>query len=280
MNTISKTGFLWGISLLLIIGCRDNTHQAADIIARVGEAYLTKEVMYSIIPPNLQPADRRAFIRRTVDKWIDNQILAQKAREDGFALTQADRWHLENMEAEILAQRLLKGRIPERVAVTDVAIEDYYKANSIQFERGHNEVHLVHLFLEKLDKAIVQDIRQSKQLLDVIKRNDFLNQRVTGSIERNGDLGYVATSQLRSEFERAIRGTKTGVIYGPIKTSDGNHYLQVLDRQPAGSLRALSLVRNEIIPILRLRERSKLIKQYKENLRKQMVVETNDKNFL
>lgn len=267
------------VFLLTATACHQQTPETAEIVARVGDAFLTRSTLKSLIPENL-PADQKALlIKRLVEDWIDQHAVALKARNEGIELTAEDRLQIEKVENEILQNKYLKNHLPAEFPVTDKEIEDYYEANSAQFKRTEDEVHLVHLFIEQMDKVIAAEIRDSKLLTDVIQAN-FLDQHVTPSMEPNGDLGFVAVSQLRPEFSRAIRGTRTGVIYGPIRTPEGYHYLQVLDRQAAGSIRKLDLVREKIAAHLEIRKQQQAIKTLKEKVRKETDVETFYSNIL
>lgn len=254
-------------------GCQNKQVDPAEIVARVGEAYLTRQTVSSLTPAHLSDDDRKLLIKNLVDKWIERQILAQTAQEEGIELAPNDMWQIEKVKLEMYAAKLITEKIPKDFAVTDKEIEDYYTANQSQFERSADEVHVVHLYLEKLDRAIVTEIQQSKSLTEVIQKN-FLDRQQSRVVEPNGDLGYIEVEKLRPEFRRAIRGTKTGIIYGSIQTDEGYHFLQVLDRKPANSIRDLDLVRSEITDVLKIEKRHRMIKRYLENLRKNFEVET------
>lgn len=266
--------------LLWLAGCNGSAPKPNEIIARVGENYLTREVLQALVPKNIDEAQREVFMKRQVEQWIDNQILAEKAREEGFSLAAEDRWKINNLEAEILAAKYLDDKLKTQLPVTDKEVEDYYNAHQDEFVRSEDEVHLVHLYSEQNDNAIFQEIRQSQSLLEVIKKNLLDQRQLTYVTEPNGDLGYVPLSRLDEQFQKAIRGNKTGLIYGPIRANEGYHFLQVLDRQPAGSTRAMELVENDIQLKLQIARRFQKIRLLKENLRKDFPVETFYENIL
>lgn len=271
------------ISLLLIsvsvagtvqfLGCQKAQPDPLEIVARVGNQYLTRETISSLLPSTLSGEDRDLLIKNLVEKWIERQVMAQTAKNEGIELAPNDTWHVKSVELEMYAKELLKKKIPENFTITDKEIEDYYNLNKSRFARKNDEVHIVHLYLEKLDRAIVTEIKQSNSLLDVIQKN-FLDRQISRVVEPNGDLGYEEVSILRPELRNGIRGTKTGIIYGPIKTDEGYHFLQVLDRKPADSIRSLDLVRGEIIDLLKIEKRDQMIKSYKEKIRKDFQIET------
>lgn len=258
---------------LFFFQCQNSQPDPLEIVARVGNEYLTRESLNGLIPPNISDEDRDFLVKNLVEKWIEREVLTQTAQNEGIKLTPDDIWQIESVKMEMFTSKLLSEKIPKDFTITDKEIEDYYNSNQIQFERQNDEVHLVHLYFENLDRAIVSEIRQSNSLLEVIQKN-FLDHQASRVLEPNGDLGYIEVNKLRPEFQRAIRGTKTGTIYGPIKTKEGHHYLQVLDRKGAKTIRSLDLVRDEIIQLLKIEKRRQRIKSYKEALKKNFEIET------
>jgi hypothetical protein len=255
------------------LGCQKNQPDPVEIVARVGDQYLTRETMDSLVPPETPSENRDLVIKNLVEKWIDRQVMAQTARKEGIELAPNDAWQIESVKLEMYAKELLKSKIPENFNITDKEVEDYYDSNKSQFARKRDEVHIVHLFLEKLDRAITSEIKQSNSLMDVMQKN-FLDRQISRVVEPNGDLGYVEVDLLRSELRNGIRGTKTGTIYGPMKTDEGYHFIQVLDRKPANSIRRLALVRTEIYDLLRIEKRQQMVRSYKEKIKKDFQIET------
>lgn len=273
-----KNAVMFLAAVILFAGCSGNP-KPGEIVARVGDAYLTREMLLSLTPESLKGEDRDLFIHRIVEQWVDNQTLARKAAQEGMELSYRELWQIRNLETDMLASKFLDSRMRTSFPVTDRDIDAYYTANPQQFKRKTDEVHLIHLFLEQLDNTIVNEIRQSKSLPEVIKQN-YLDRQVNRIVEPNGNLGYVPVEQLRDKFRQAIRGAQSGGIFGPIRTEDGYHFLQMLDRQPAGSLKALELVRDEIATRLQVARRHNAIKVLKEEIRREFDAETHYENIL
>jgi parvulin-like peptidyl-prolyl isomerase len=266
---------MWG----LFAGCSKNEPNPADIVARVGDKYLLREVVMQLVPDNLMLEQKQHYIKQIVEQWVDSHTLATAALKEGFTLTPIDQWQIDKLESELLANRYIKNKMRKDIPITDQEIEDYYHANQEQFRRTKDEVHLIHLYMEQLDNVIRKEIQKSKDLLEVIK-NNYLDTQISRAAEPNGDLGYLPVEQLRREFQNAIRGTRTGVIYGPIKTKNGYHFLQVIDRQPAGSIRSLDLVDGEIRAILAAVKQRENLSKLKAELRKKFEAETFYENIL
>jgi len=273
-----RMAVLFPAAAMLLASCGSNP-KPGEIVARVGDAYLTRDMVLSLTPETLEREDREFFIHRIVEQWVDNQTLARKAAQEGMELSPREIWQIRNLDADMLASKFLDSKMRASFPVAEGEIEEYYTANPGQFKRKMDEVHLVHLYFEQLDNTIVNEIRQSKSLPEVIKKN-YLDRQVNRIVEPNGDLGYVPVEQLREKFKQAIRGAQSGGIYGPIRTEDGYHFLQVLDRQPAGSLKTLELVHDEIATRLQIARRQEAIKMLKEKIRQEFDAETHYENIL
>ncbi|MGH1364282.1 MAG: peptidyl-prolyl cis-trans isomerase [Calditrichia bacterium] len=275
-----KNTLLFFLLTVLLSSCLNSNQQNTNLIARVGEEELTREILLPLIPKDISKEDREFFVKQLVESWIENQLLVQQAREDGFQLSTKEKWQVNKLKKELLATQFLQNRLQNSFQIPDDEILSFYEKNKDHYRRSQNEVHLQHLFFEKLDKAIVDEIKQSGSLAQVIEKNNYLGQKNDVILEANGDLGFLAISELRSEFRKAIEKNKKSGIFGPIKTRDGHHYLQVISRKEKGSVRDVELVKGEIIAHLRMQKRQESIKRLREELQKKYPVETFYDNVL
>ncbi|MBN2366622.1 MAG: peptidyl-prolyl cis-trans isomerase [Calditrichaeota bacterium] len=231
-----------------------------DIIARVSDEYLTRDELANWMPPNLPDDQKVILARQYVDRWVHKTVMARSALNDGLSLSDYEQWSMEYLEKEMLSQKYLAAKLPRDIIITDEEISTYYEENKEQFIRSEDEVHLVQLFLESMDKAIAEEIKEEKELLDVIKKN-YLDTQVNRILEKNGDLGYVPVNSLRKEIVRYVKSGSTGRIYGPIRIEGGYYYFQMMDKQSADSYRSLDLVREEIELRLKSIKREKLAEE-------------------
>lgn len=252
--------FVGLLLLTLLLQCRNSSVPSIDIIARVSDEYLTRDELANWMPPNL-PDDQKAILaRQYVDRWVHKTVMARSALNDGLSLSDYEQWSMEYLEKEMLSQKYLAAKLPRDIIITDEEISTYYEENKEQFIRSEDEVHLVQLFLESMDKAIAEEIKEEKELLDVIKKN-YLDTQVNRILEKNGDLGYVPVNSLRKEIVRYVKSGSTGRIYGPIRIEGGYYYFQMMDKQSADSYRSLDLVREEIELRLKSIKREKLAEE-------------------
>ncbi len=269
---------LIGALIVGFVRCQNQRPRAEDIVAQVGNAYLTRQTLKAIIPEHLPEDVRQVYLRKLVDNWVKSQLLAQQAQQSGIDLTVRDQWEMDNLHRQLLSEAYIANQVPMDFEIPEKEIRTYYETYKDEFKRDREEVHLIHLFLEKRDRAIEKEIRESKDLLKVIQKN-FLDQRITPLMEKNGDLGYLSVEHLKKPFQRYIKRAKPGDIIGPIKSAEGYHFFQIVDRQPKGSYKALDLVREEIIARLKIEHRNTLIKNLIEKLRQNTIVTINLENF-
>jgi peptidyl-prolyl cis-trans isomerase C len=233
------------ILVLFSIRCRNNSVPAIEIVARVGDEYLTRDDLNNWMPPDLTEEQKAALSRQYIDRWVQKTVMAISAQKDGISLTPYEKWSLNNLQKEMLARKYVASKLPRDIIITDQEISTFYEENKDEFIRNEDEVHLVQLFLENLDRAIANEIREQKSLLDVIKKN-YLDTQINRVVEKNGDLGYVPINTLRKEIVRYVRNGSTGRIYGPINIEKGYYYFQMMDKQNAGTYRSLDLVQDDI----------------------------------
>ena len=260
------------ILIILSAGCRNSSVPQIEIIAKVDDQYLTREELLNWMPPDLPENQKEILSRQYVDRWVQKTMMASLARSEGMSLSAYEKWSIENLHKEMLAQKYLDAKLPKDIIITDQEISNYYEEKKEQFIRTEDEVHIVQLFLDNLDQAIAEEIREQKSLLEGIKKN-YLDTQVNRIVEKNGDLGYVPVNSLRKEITRTVKSGSTGRIYGPIKMEKGYYYFQMMDKQSKGSYRSLDLMQSQIRFRLTQIKRQKLAEDLGEELRERFSIE-------
>ena len=262
------------ILVILFAGCQSKSIPDIEIIAKVGDQYLTRDQWLKWMPPNLPEEQKAIVARQYIDRWVQKTSMAITAEKEGVELSPYEDWSIENLKKEMLVQRYIDAKLPRDIIITDEEISNYYDKNKDEFIRDQNEVHLVQLYLENLDKAIAEEIRELKSLQEVIQKN-FLENQVNRMVEKNGDLGYVPEENLRPEIQRIVRTGSTGKIYGPIKIESGYYYFQMMDKQKAGSYRSLDLMKDDIRTRLISIKREKLSEDLAKKIAEKMDIEVH-----
>lgn len=260
------------LAIFLIMNCRNSSVPQIEIIAKVDDQYLTRQELLNWMPPDLPENQKEILSGQYVDRWVQKTMMALLAKKEGISLSPYEKWSIENLQKEMMAQKYLDAKLPRDIIITDQEISNYYEEKKQQFIRSEDEVHIVQLFLENLDQAIAEEIREQNALLEVIKKN-YLDTQVNRIVEKNGDLGYVPVNSLRKEIIRTVKSGSTGRIYGPIKLEKGYYYFQMMDKQPAGSYRSLDLMQDQIRFRLTRIKREKLTEDLGKELRERFTVE-------
>ena len=259
--------------MLMSNGCSTNGNNKSDVVAQVNLAQISNSELEAAIPEGSSGEVKLALKRNLMEKWIEEEIFYQVALDEGLSLSEDEDLLVRNYEKRLLIQKFLDIRLSNNYRVLDQEIEDYYDLHKREFTWDDEYVHLIHLVIENDDNVIKSEIKGSKNLLEIIKKN-FLDQQSTP--ERPiGDLGYQKLSEFPAPIIRKVRSLKTGNISGPIKTDYGYHYIQLLDLQKEGAIKDLDICRDEINLRLQLYKRNEEIKSLKQSLRAGFTIQTD-----
>ena len=274
MKQLNFLGFCFFMAgLLLAAGCSREDNNKRDVVAQVNTAMITSSELEEAIPQDITNEVKLALKRNLMEKWIEDEIFYQTAVEEGLSLTEKEKIQIRNYERSLLIKKFLESHLSDNFKILDQEIEDYYNVHKKEFTWDDEYVHIIHLVMDNDDAGIRTEIRGSKDLLDVIRKN-FLDQQTT--LERPiGDIGYQKLNEFPDEIVKRIKSMRTGNISGPLKTKYGYHYIQLIDRQNKGDTKELDLVRGESIMRLQLSKRNEAIENLKRELRPRFTIQTD-----
>jgi len=137
-NILKYNGFLLIAFLLLM--CTGQNESEDTIIARVGEKILRNNNLAEVIPDGLSENDSILMANDYIKKWIQKELLLQKAEENLTA-------EQKNVTNELMEYRnsliiykykneLLKQRMD--TTVSDQQIQEYYEKNEDNFNLNKN----------------------------------------------------------------------------------------------------------------------------------------------
>ena len=268
-NSLKGYGIYFSITLLfvfLMISCRQDPELPEDMVAQVNGEYLLHEQLEYSIPSGLEEDVSMALRKEIISKWIENDVFYQAAVNEGLKLSKRDQFFVDEYRKALFVQDYLDQKLNRNYKIPQKEINSYYEDHKDEFIRRKEEVHVIHLLLEQRDNAIFREIGQSDDLLAIIKKYYF-DQKSTKE-RPNNDLGYVELDNLPDSFVRTLRRMRIGAVSQPVKSDQGYHFLQLVDRQKEGSQRDQELVKNEILIRLkrerRLDEKERLLKSIKD----------------
>ncbi len=262
----AKYFFITFLSVFLTLSCRQEAELPEDMVAQVNDEYLLYEELEYSIPSGLENDVGMALRKEIISKWIENDVFYQAAINEDFKLNARDQFFVDEYRKALLVQDYLDQKLNRNYNISQKEINSYFDDHKDEFIRRKEEVHIIHLLLEQQDNAIFREIGQSDDLMTIIKKYYF-DQKSTRE-RPNNDLGYIELDNLPDSFSRVLRRMRIGVISQPVRSDQGYHFFQLIDRQKEGSERDPELVKNQILIRLkrerRLEEKERLLKSIKE----------------
>jgi len=264
------SGFIF--LLLFSFSCNQSRELPADLVAQVNDSYLLKEKLNYGVPGDLSPETQLSMKKMLIKQWVENEIVYQTALNEGLQFTDQELSLIDDYKKSVMIQQFLNTKLNKNYRISQKEIEDHYNENIREFIRKEDEVHIIHLFIENRDNAIFNEINESRDLNEIIKKYYFDTRSTYES--PNGDLGYVELSSLPDFLQNALRTLKTGAISKAISSPQGFHFVQLLDMQKKGSQIDIEIVRDEIIRRLKWQKREQEYDRIMNELKEKFQVQT------
>lgn len=252
-----------------------------EIIARVGNVNVSADDLRSYVAalgPREQAAlaTDSALLSQAVRLLLANRLvlqeaLAKKWDQQPAVAAQLDRLR-ENAVVELYLQSVTT---PPADFPSDDDLQKVYDANRSAFLMPR-QFQLAQIFIavpKEGDKAGEDKAKQA--LDDVVRRLKAPNAdfaAVAGSSSNdakdNGDLGWVAESQIRPEIRTQVMGLAKNAVSDPIRLDDGWHILKLIETK-ASYTRTLPEVREQLVQQIRSERAAMLRRAYIADLQKQ-----------
>lgn len=220
------------------------------IVARANDKYLKKSEITGRIPDGLSERDSLTLAQNYINKWVQNEILTQKALE---GLTSQEQDFTQQMEEYrnslllfALEQKLVKLYLD--TSVSDAEIETYYRENRPQFELKGN---ILKFDFVKLNKRS-RHIREFRRLL---KAPDFESrEQLRANAEKNATdywfaTEWVALNTLLDEMPLEVENPELFLRRTTYAEADDSMFLYLLrinDFRTADSISPLEFEKEKI----------------------------------
>ena len=229
------------IIILLTLASCEKTDKNVEVLAKVGNAVLTKKEVINRFP-EYQTAD----VESQVTQWVSAELLYTAGVRAGVNkdVTIANR--VEDYQKKLIGQTYLEMTLWSRVGVSTDEIKDFYTEQKETFKRRHGEA-LINNF--NVDNK--KDANKIRALLEKDagnkKRNKLFEEYGVNAIS-------VEENQLRPAINNAVFGGTKRTYIGPIKSGGGYAVVEVIKRFPKGTYRSLDDVYDHIYLVIQKRK--------------------------
>lgn len=245
------------------------------------------EAMQKLIDQELEYQDALAKGMKLPESELTGEISALAARnksgkefkvviaESGFDEIVFARF----VERNILAARIVKREVDDKVSVTDRMIEDYYTKNTARYSKPQ-ELRASHILI-KAEPASTAAERAARKLKaeEILKRikagGDFAELAYTESEDmtriKGGDTGYFHEGQTLPEFDAVLATMKVGDTSDVLESLYGYHIIRLTEKRAARQLpfnEVKDKIRNELVES----EKKRLQEAWMAGLKKKAVI--------
>ncbi len=144
----------------------------------------------------------------------------------------------DEIRKQILVQKIRQTR-EQNVSASYRDVEQFYETYKDSLPVIPQQYELSHIYIQpKPDSTVEKAVyRKALAIIDSIEHGgdfaDFARRysEDPGSASQGGDLGWVRRGMFLKEFEEAVFSMKDSTISKPVRTSQGYHIIQLLERR-------------------------------------------------
>jgi peptidylprolyl isomerase len=240
--------------------------KGTEIVARVGGSDVTADEVratIALLDARQQAAMARdpALLSQTVRAILANRLVLKEATAKKWDQQPAVVAQLARTRESLIVDSYLQSvTMPPDNYPGEADIKNVYEANASAFlvPRRFRMAQIVVTLAKDADKAAEEAAR--KKLDEIVKKTrqpgaDFgalarASSDDAATAERDGEIGWVAEPDLRTEIRAQVTGLPKSGIADPIRLEDGWHILKLVDTE-ASHTRPLAEVREALVQRIR-----------------------------
>lgn len=218
-----------------------------NIVARVGDAEITKEELFEVLSKvNGESALDSIINYKIIDLELEKNKLTvtdeevekelKKIIEDAGGREAFDQmlayysYTEEDFKKDIRSNTGIRKLIEPNIKVTEEEMKKFFEENKASFDQ-QEQVKASHILVDDEETA-----KEIKSKLD--KGEDFAKlakeySKDTGTKEEGGDLGYFTKDSMVKEFADVAFALEVNKISGSVKSQYGYHIIKVVDKKAA-----------------------------------------------
>lgn len=258
---------------LLLAGC--GGFGAGEPIAKAGNIEVSAEEIRDLVgalPEPTRSAVRsdRAALERLVRAELVRRAILEEARDARFESDAGTQRELEKARDEALVRLwVTKQGTVSADYPSDEDLRLAFEANQSSLTPPA-QYRVAQIFVSAPNgiepSRLAAAMRKAAEVGGKIPGGDFAAlareySEHTESAARGGDVGLLAANQMLPEIVAAVRALEVGAIAGPVKTSQGLHYVKLLEKK-AEPLPSFEASREPLRAALRARRAQELEQAY------------------
>jgi peptidylprolyl isomerase len=262
---------------------------AAEIIGKAGTTEIDAAQVRALVA-TLPQQSRNAVakdlgaLEQVVRADLASRAVLAEARAAGFERKAETQSELNRLRDEALTRLWLlnQAQVPAGYPTeTDIATAFEAHKSALQTPA---EYRLAQIFIAAPNAAEPARLSQAlRKIMDLAPRLAVASEfgklareqsEQQESAAKDGELGWLAEDKIAPEVQAAVRTLKVGEIAGPVKTSQGFHFIKLLEKKPARAL-TLAESRERLSVALRARRAQELQQKYLADLGGKLAVSIN-----
>ncbi len=269
---------LLALVLLSGFGCREKP-PPPDVVARVGQVYLTREELARALQLLPVQMDSTEASQQVIEQWVTNQLLYQEALRRGLRNDPQVQRLLQENERSVLISALLEQLYQEEEAgkegqLDPTEVQAYYERykEQLRLREPYVRVRYLHTAREENAQAVHQTLRGAEVVSDSLW--EALADRYAANPEEARLLASryfpesrLFTAAVLTPLRDALQRLRDGSL-APVIEIDGHyHVLQLAERLPAGTIPELRWIYDEVAQQARIQARKQIYARLVQRLR-------------
>ncbi len=257
---MQKVSFFMVAALLAgLLSCSDNDEE--NLIAKVNHEHLSINELTLMYPQFVALDSLQKSL--LVENWIRETLLAQEAEKSLIHRDPVFNYRVETYRRRLLADKQLDVLLKNKGNVSRAEIEAYYQSNLASFRRQSYEFFGFHVLLPTKDEA--------RELEKAIEKGDLEKKQSLVAMHPK-ETGLFKVEKLLPEVKEYLLKKKREGIFGPIKSDQGWHLVEVKTWYDRGSTKSLDEVWEEIAARLSVNQQRHIEAQLVDSLRKSSTI--------
>jgi len=166
------------------------------------------------------------------------EMFREQLAKEGLTEEMLRERYRKDLEAQLLARKLVDREISSKVKVTDKEVEDFFKERKSELPKRPVEVTLAQIVILPPIDSLVDNKAKTKaeEVLAAIRAGQEFERLAAQfsddpSAQNGGDVGVFKKGDFEEEFERVTFGLEPGQVSSPVKSRFGYHIIKLVEKQ-------------------------------------------------